>query len=253
MIAICHFFATAVVLWVSSHKPFSLFQPVRIPFFQLLPLSAFFTGFLILGNFSLSLNSVGFYQLAKIMTLPTVVLLNFLLFRKTISYTMLFAVAMICFGVALTISQPAVGNPVGSIVAVAAFIVTAMYQIWIGKKISDLKVSAPQLLMNQAPVSILLLAVLAPFVDTMPDLSTIEPSVLWMLFWSSIIASVLNLSQFMIIGRTSAFTFNIVSNFKNIIIIALGWYVEQRVPSGRDLVGITLTLGGVWAYARLAQ
>jgi solute carrier family 35 protein E3 len=248
-----HFTATGATLYIATRSPFNVFEAVRLPLRHVLPISAFFAGFVLLGNLCLTLNPVGFYQLAKIMTTPTVVLFNLILFRKTISAAMLLSIISVCVGVALTNTKLAMSNPRGAFVAVAAYTVTALYQIWIGKKIADLKVSAPQLLLNQAPVSVFILAFFVPFVDTIPDVGQIQTSVLWTLFWSGIVASVLNLSQFLIIGRTSALTFNIVSNLKTIIILALSWSHEQRIPTVQDAFGIVLAIGGAWAYAQLSQ
>lgn len=116
-------------------------------------------------------NPVGFYQLAKILTTPALVVLDFLLFGKTITWARLAAVLISCVGVALTNGASARSNPLGAVIAVAAFIVTALYQIWIGKKIKDLNVTAAQLLVNQSLVSILMLLPLVPLLDTVPDLS----------------------------------------------------------------------------------
>jgi solute carrier family 35 protein E3 len=248
-----HFSATAIVLYIATRPPFCLFKAVRVPFWQMVPISAFFSGFLLLGNLSLALNTVGFYQLAKIMTTPSVVLLNFILFRKTISGPMLLSIFSVCLGVSLTNSKLALSNPFGTFVAIAAFSVTALYQIWIGKKIADLNVSPPQLLLNQAPVSVFILAFFVPFVDKIPDVGKIQTPVLWMVFWSGIVASLLNLSQFLIIGRTSALTFNIVSNLKTLMILGLSWYRESRIPTVQDTLGIFFAIGGAWAYAQLAQ
>ena len=253
LVAMWHFFATAVVLYVATRSPFKLFKAVRLPLLHMVPTSAFFAGFLLLGNLSLSLNTVGFYQLAKIMTTPTVVLLNFILLRKTISATMLLAILSVCAGVGLTSTTLALSNIIGAFAAVSAFTVTALYQIWIGKKIAELKVSAPQLLLNQAPVSVVILAFFVPLGDKIPDVNQIQTPVLWTLFMSGILASLLNLSQFLIIGRTSALTFNIVSNLKNIIILSLSWYQEGHVPTLQDTFGIFLAVGGAWAYAQMSQ
>ena len=253
MIAVWHFLATAIVLYIATRAPFSLFKAVRLPLWHMVPISGFFAGFLLLGNLSLAMNTVGFYQLAKIMTTPSVVLLNYLLFRKTVSSSMLASIIAVCLGVAMTNTKQALTNPFGAVVAVTAFTVTALYQIWIGKKIVDLNVSPSQLLLNQAPVSALILLFFVPFVDTIPDVSQIPSSALWTLFGSGVVASLLNLSQFLIIGRTSALTFNIVSNLKNIIILSLSWYQERRVPTLQDTFGIMLAIGGAWAYSQLAQ
>ena len=75
----------------------------------------------------------------------------------------------------------------------------------------DFAVSSPQLLLNQAPISVLLLALLAPWFDTMPDVQKIPRDTLIALFFSGLAAASLNLSQFLIIGRMSALTFNVAS------------------------------------------
>ncbi|KAI9761303.1 MAG: hypothetical protein M4579_001093 [Chaenotheca gracillima] len=252
LIAIWHFTATGIVLFLATQKPLQTFKAVRLPFLQMVPISAFFAGFLLLSNLSLTFNSIGFYQLARILTAPTVVLLNLLLFRKTISRAMAGAIVCVCIGVALTNTQTARSNPMGAIIAVAAFTVTALYQIWIGKKMADLDVTAPQLLLNQAPVSVMLLCVIMPFCDTLPDFAQVPIRVMWTFFASGLVASLFNLSQFLIIGRTSALTFNVVSNLKTIIIISLSWYSEGHVLTLRDAFGVFMAIGGGYIYARLS-
>ena len=61
-LACYHFTCTTVVLWIASRRSFNLFVPVRLPFMQMIPLCSFFAGGIILGNLSLTFNSVGFYQ-----------------------------------------------------------------------------------------------------------------------------------------------------------------------------------------------
>ncbi|KAM3087760.1 hypothetical protein ACMFMG_001833 [Clarireedia jacksonii] len=209
--AMWHFTCTTIVLWIASRSPFNLFVPIRLPFLQMIPLCSFFAGFLILGNLSLTFNSVGFYQLAKIMTTPCVALLQFIFLQKSVSYQTILALASVCIGVALTNSSAAGTNLLGASIAIAAFVVTAFYQVWIGKKLVDFKASSPQLLLNQAPISVLILAFLAPWLDTPPDVSVIPRDTLIALGLSGVAAAALNLSQFLIIGRMSALTFNVAS------------------------------------------
>ncbi|KAK7888490.1 hypothetical protein LTR67_008836 [Exophiala xenobiotica] len=252
-IAIWHFTATTIVLFLSTRRPFHAFEAVRISWRQVLPICIFFAGFLLLGNLSLALNSVDFYQLAKIMTTPTVVALNFILFRKGISSSALLAVIATCLGVGLVTAKSLRTNGLGSIVASAAFTVTALYQVWIGKKIEDLKVSPPQLLLNQAPAAVVLLLFIAPFVDTVPDFSTIPSNVLYALFLSGLIASLLNLSQFSIIGRTSPLTFNVVSQVKTIAILGISWMSTGKQLSLLEITGVFMALGGAWAYTQASR
>lgn len=248
-----HFSATTVLLFLASFKRFNIFTPIRLPLKETLPTSVLFVGFLILGNMSLAMNDVSFYQLAKIMTTPTVVCLNFILFRRSISNARVLTILVSCLGVALTNVAMVTSNPIGTIVAVAAFVVTAFYQIWIGKKVEELEVSSPQLLLNQAPVSAIALLLLLPFTDTIPNFWVVERSILAAFIFSGILAAGLNLSQFLIIERTSAVTFNVVSNAKTVIIIVLGWYSVDQPPSRLEIMGVVLALSGAAAYSWLRK
>ena len=73
------------------------------------------------------------------------------------------------------------------------------------------------------------------------------------LFLSGLTAASLNLSQFLIIGRMSALTFNASSNVKTIIILTYGWISEGRILTRNDAVGIALTLGGASLYSQLSN
>lgn len=170
--AIWHFLATFIVLYAVSLGPVPLFEPARIPIRGVLPVCVLFAAFLVLNNLSLTNNNVGFYQLAKIMTVPSVVFFNYVLFRRKVSRSKLLCVLAACLGVALANGVSAKSNPVGAVIAALSFCATALYQIWIGKTLQDLNVSAPQLLLNQTLVSCILLAVFIPFFDTVPNFST---------------------------------------------------------------------------------
>ncbi|RAR14376.1 helicase SWR1 [Stemphylium lycopersici] len=252
MVVMWHFTATGLVLFISTLRPFHAFKAVKLNIWQMLPVCGFFAGYVVLGNLSLTFNSIGFYQLSKVMTTPTVVLINFVLFRKYVTRYMLAAILATCIGVSFTINEAAKTQLFGVIIATLAFCSTALYQIWIGKKIEDFSVSPPQLLLNQAPIAVCLLIPFVPFFDTIPDLSTVPTDILWSVCASGIMASMYNLSQFLIIGRTSALTFNIVSHLKTILILSIGWYSEGKILSGREWFGVLLALGGGWVYSHLA-
>ncbi|ORY09916.1 triose-phosphate transporter family-domain-containing protein [Clohesyomyces aquaticus] len=252
MVVMWHFTATTLALYISTKAPFRAFKAVRLNPWDMLPVCAFFSGYVVLGNLSLAYNSIGFYQLSKVMTTPTVVFLNFVLFQKHVTRYMLVAILATCVGVSFTINGEAKTQLFGVIVASLAFISTALYQLWIGKKIEDFAVSPPQLLLNQAPISVLLLIPFVPFLDKVPDLSTVPTNILWSVVGSGVMASTYNLSQFLIIGRTSALTFNIVSHIKTILILSIGWWSEGKILTPREMCGVLLALGGGWVYSHLA-
>jgi len=219
----------------------------------MIPLCALFAGFLVLGNLSLTYNSVGFYQLAKIMTTPCVALFQFLFFRRTTSTLTTVSLAAVCIGVALTNTGDIGTTSLGVVIATTAFTVTALYQVWIGMKMEDFKVSSPQLLMNQAPIAVVMLAFLVPLFDTAPDLTKISSDTTIALILSGLAAASLNLSQFLIIGRMSALTYGVSSNCKTLIILAYGWISTGRPMTFKDISGIILALGGATLYSQLSS
>ena len=125
------------------------------------------------------------------MTTPCVALLQYFLLGKSTSALTIGALASVCVGVGLTNTGAAGTTTLGASIATAAFTVTAFYQVWIGKKMKDFSVSSPQLLLNQAPISVLLLAFLAPFFDTVPDVKKIPRDTLIALVLSGLAAALL--------------------------------------------------------------
>lgn len=125
------------------------------------------------------------------MTTPFIALLQYLLLGKSISPPTIGALASVCVGVALTNTGAGGTTTLGVSIASAAFTVTAFYQVWIGKKIKDFAVTSPQLLLNQAPISVLLLAFLAPFFDTLPDVKMIPRDTVVALVLSGLAAALL--------------------------------------------------------------
>lgn len=125
------------------------------------------------------------------MTTPCVALLQYVVLGKSTSFPTLSALASVCIGVGLTNTGAAGTTTLGASTATAAFTVTAFYQVWIGKKMKDFAVSSPQLLLNQAPISVLLLAFVAPVFDTVPEVQKIPRDTLVALFLSGLAAALL--------------------------------------------------------------
>jgi hypothetical protein len=124
-----------------------------------------FTIWIILNNLSLALNPLGFYQIAKILTTPTVVVLNYFIAGTTVSKIVVGALGAICIGVAMTRQGSTETTLLGVFVATAAFITTPIYQTWIGTK--QERVNSAQLLFNQSYLSLGMLTIimLIPFTD----------------------------------------------------------------------------------------
>ena len=128
-----------------AHKSVGFFVPQRIPVSRTWTLAIAFVGYVVFGNWSLDVNSVGFYQLAKILVAPAVVIIQYLLYRTQTSFRVKCAVALLCFGVAAASITDISVTVFGAFVAAGCVMVTALYQIWAGTKQKELQASSMQL------------------------------------------------------------------------------------------------------------
>jgi len=136
VLTIVHFVVTLLCLellqrlgWMGRKDP-----PIR----SILPLCASFYGFVVLTNLSLQYNSVGFYQMCKVMTTPAVALIQALSYEVKFTRQVMSTLLITCCGVLLATLTEVKLNALGLIYAGSAILVTALYQVWAGRKISVL-------------------------------------------------------------------------------------------------------------------
>ena len=78
-----HFIATSVGLLCC--KFLGLFSQKNLHILDVLPLSITFCGFVVFTNLSLQNNAVGTYQLAKVLTTPTIIIIQTFFYEKEFS------------------------------------------------------------------------------------------------------------------------------------------------------------------------
>lgn len=246
-----HFIVTFLGLELCAR--FGVFERKQLPIRQIYGLSASFCGFVVLTNLSLVHNSVGFYQLAKVMTTPAIVLI------QTASYNMVFpsaiksSLAIICVGVIIASVTDVELNFLGSFYAVSGVIVTSYYQIWVGTKQKELNANSMQLLYYQAPLSTVMLIPTIPFFDDMSLLFSYSWNwtVVFIILLTGALAFAVNVSIFLVVGRTSPVTYNIVGHFKLCLILVLGFLIFGYPLNVKNISGIFVTLGGIFYYTHL--
>jgi solute carrier family 35 protein E3 len=78
-----HFIVTTVGLFLCQKV--NIFQPKTVPIMKMLPLSLTFCGFVVFTNLSLESNTVGTYQLIKMLTTPCIMVIQTMFYNKTFS------------------------------------------------------------------------------------------------------------------------------------------------------------------------
>ncbi|XP_021650095.2 nucleotide-sugar uncharacterized transporter 1 isoform X1 [Hevea brasiliensis] len=133
-------------------------------------LSLFTLGFVMslstgLANVSLKYNSVGFYQMAKIAVTPSIVLLEFIWFRKRVSFSKVVALTVVSVGVAVATVTDLQFSLFGACVALAWIIPSAINKILWSTLQQRENWTALALMWKTTPITLVFLASLIPFLD----------------------------------------------------------------------------------------
>jgi solute carrier family 35 protein E3 len=252
-----HFFITFIGLLVCARC--GLFEAKTLQVRSVLKISSAFCGFVVLTNLSLRYNSVGFYQVMKVLTTPYIVVVEYLFYGKSTTTIIKASLAVICIGASITSTTDYQLNLIGALLAIAAIVVTSHYQIWVGTEQKELGCNSQQLLLYQAPVSACMLLFVIPCVDEISGktglVSFFEEHVsvpaLACIFATGVISFFVNLSIFLVIGRASPVTYNVLGHLKLSLVILGGFVLFDAPLDAGNLAGVALTLTGVIWYTYL--
>ncbi|CAI0452988.1 unnamed protein product [Linum tenue] len=232
-------------------------------------------------NLSLGFNSIGFYQMTKLAIIPFTVLLETLFLNKNFSQKIKFALFLLLVGVGIASVTDMQLNGLGTILSLLAILTTCVGQILTNTIQKRLNVSSTQLLYQSAPFQAAVLFISGPLVDQFLTkknvfaykynplvvvkihFCSISPSNLpketdiWHLFvvlqtfilLSCVIAVAVNFSTFMVIGKTSPVTYQVLGHLKTCLVLLLGYTLLHDPFSMRNIVGILVAMGGMVLYS----
>lgn len=124
-----HFLATSLGLKICN--VLNIYQLRSLQLQSVLPLSIAFCGFVVLANLSLQWNTVGTYQLIKVLTTPCIMLIQTSYYGKTYSKTVVSTLVPITFGVFLNSYYDIKFSLIGTGFAISGVLVTSVYQVWV--------------------------------------------------------------------------------------------------------------------------
>ncbi|RWS17301.1 solute carrier family 35 member E3-like protein [Dinothrombium tinctorium] len=217
----------------------------------MLPLSLTFCGFVVFTNLSLLYNTVGIYQVYKTLTMPLIVIIQYYVYDENVSRKVKLCLVPIISGVFLASYYDLKFSKLGLMYALLGVVITSIYQIWVGKRQNELKITSAQLLLYQAPLSAFWLLLFIPFVE--PPFEILFNNQ-WsfqdftFVFISGLIALFINITIFVIIGNTSPITYNVFGQLKFALTIVCGYVLFKDDVYALQLLGILLTFFGVAFY-----
>ncbi|KAG8045807.1 hypothetical protein GUJ93_ZPchr0008g14195 [Zizania palustris] len=205
-------------------------------------------------NLSLGFNSVGFYQMTKLAIIPCTVILETLFFRKKFSQKIQLSLCVLLFGVGVATVTDLQLNTMGSVLSLLAIITTCIAQIMTNTIQKKFKVSSTQLLYQSCPYQALTLFVSGPFLDgflTNQNVFAFDytPQVLFFIVLSCLISVSVNFSTFLVIGKTSPVTYQVLGHLKTCLVLAFGYVLLHDPFSWRNILGILIAVIGMVSYS----
>jgi solute carrier family 35 protein E3 len=269
-----HFAITALFLYAISRPRIGIFTAKRVPILSILPLALAMIPNVVLPNASLAYSSVQFYQVTRVLLTPCVALINYTLYRSQVSRHATLTLITVCIGVAVVIyfdTAPASEQSekrtsvLGVFFALTGVLASSAYTILIKTYHGKLECTSHQLLLNQAPVSVLTMLYIIPFSDDVTVHGSTSCGMwglilmvsgreevgqkTWLTFGlqSAVFACLINLTQFIIIEEGGAVTSTVVGHFKTCVVITIGWIACQKPVTDGSMGGIVLAVGGIIA------
>eukprot|EP00920_Eleutheroschizon_duboscqi_P028546 GHVT01069541.1.p1 GENE.GHVT01069541.1~~GHVT01069541.1.p1 ORF type:complete len:460 (+),score=58.57 GHVT01069541.1:976-2355(+) len=254
-------FISLVFLVVSGHITTT---PLLIR--DVLPLCISFCGFAIFNNLSLRLNSIGLYQLLKVLTTPVIVILQAFSFQTKTNSNIVYSLIPVCLGVCMATVHDISFNWLGFAYGALGVIFTSYYQVLVGSEQKRLDCSSLSLLIHQTPLSSLTLFVASfllesnwiwdgdnsPMTPTAADDAAGSRRIFGfatahvLAAVSCLLAVLVNISIVFVIRLTSALSYNILGHTKLCGILLLG-FIHQP-PNAKTLLGVVITIFGIIAY-----
>ncbi|CAK9325076.1 unnamed protein product [Citrullus colocynthis] len=247
-----HFAVTALVGLVSNATGYS--SSKHVPLWELFWFSIVANMSITGMNFSLMLNSVGFYQISKLSMIPVVCVMEWILHNKHYSKEVKIAVVVVVIGVGVCTVTDVKVNLKGFLCACIAVLSTSLQQITIGSLQKKYSIGSFELLSKTAPIQALSLLVLGPFIDYyLSDKSLLNykmsSGAIFFILLSCALAVFCNVSQYLCIGRFSAVSFQVLGHMKTVCVLTLGWLLFDSELTLKNISGMILAVVGMVIYS----
>ncbi|XP_042475500.1 UDP-xylose transporter 1-like [Macadamia integrifolia] len=205
-------------------------------------------------NLSLGFNSIGFYQMTKLAIIPFTVLLETVFLKKQFSQKIKFSLSLLLIGVGIASITDLQLNLTGSILSILAIATTCVGQILTNTIQKRLNVSSTQLLYQSAPFQAAILFVSGPLVDQCLTKQNVfayryNSLVLGFIILSCVISVSVNFSTFLVIGKTSPVTYQVLGHLKTCLVLTFGYTLLHDPFTQRNIIGILIAMFGMGLYS----
>jgi solute carrier family 35 protein E3 len=236
-------------------------RATTFPLLQRWILGAITVGGVVFMNFNLKMNSVGFYQLSKLMCIPTIVAYNFFFENKSTPLLTLVSLGILLIGISLFTVNDVQVNLSGTIIAAFAVVFVAASQTKTGTVQKDYGINGPSAQHATAFLQFLTAFGSAFFVETHGSNNllahTFATTEMVVIILTGFVSVSVNVCAFGLIGKTSAVTYQVVGHCKTILIFVFGLIIfpakegETTEQFLKKIAGLVISMSGVIFYTYL--
>ena len=189
------------------------------------------------------------------MCIPATLIIQYILFKATVTIEMILTLALVLVGVGIATVTDISLNFAGTVFACVAVVVTCNAQILTNYMQGSLALDHMQLLSHVLPLMAIGAFFTIPvFEDPYQLLDTgITPECTMYILISCSFASLVNISNYLVIGRTSPVTYQVVGHFKTISIIVIGFWLFNYEIIPKNVAGFAIALTGVVLYSEVKR
>ena len=269
-----HFFLTWILLTIMGYMRLFEFAH-QVSYLARWSMGFFGVVSIVAMNYNLKMNSIGFYQLSKLCTIPCMVLYKYFFQKQTISkhlrpnwYKYFFqkqstplntlcSLGILLVGLCLFTVNDVQFNLLGSIIALVAVITTTIYQTQTNVLQKTYNCSGIQLNHAVSFNRFIVALCAAIFIETSGEKSILNHKFqrveVTLILFTGFLAVMGNCVGFSLIGRAGPVTFQVVGHVKTMSIFIFGLIMFPPVSEPRDkkikkIIGLIISMTGVILY-----
>ena len=252
-----HFFLTWILLEIMGRMhlfEFAAQVPNHIRWFM----GLFGVVSIVAMNFNLKMNSIGFYQLSKLCTIPCMVCYKYFFQNQKTPTNTLMALSVLLVGLCLFTVNDVQFNFVGSLVALLAVVTTTIYQTQTNLLQKEYQCSGVQLNHAVAMARFMIALNAAMLLETRGEKNNIllhefHTREVLMILFTGCLAVMGNTVGFSLIGKAGPITFQVVGHVKTITIFIFGLLMfppveEPTEKKVKKIIGLVISMCGVIMY-----
>jgi solute carrier family 35 protein E3 len=246
-----HFLVTW--LFVVAARTMGVFEAKRIETWQYCKLGAAQVGSVALVNLSLFYNSVGTYQLLKFCVIFVTCGLEYAMYRKVYSFKTYVTLALLVGSISLATITSIQFSAIGLAIGVGGAVATSYYQICNKFIQNEFRVSPFQLLHYEQPFSAGWCALLALLTDDVGQLVNFQwtTDIVLLIVGSAVFAFGVNVTCYLIIGKTSPITYSVIGHVKTVSIFLVGYLFLGDKIAFTQFVWMCVAFGCIVYYGTI--